>query len=412
MQEIAIVGAGPYGLSIAAHLRKRGLSFRIFGPPMDTWLRHMPIGMCLKSDGFASDLYDPDSAFTLKKFCAERGIPYADMGLPVKLETFNAYGLAFKDRMVPESENKLVIGIEQTSDGFRLQLDNGETCFARHVVLAVGVTHFEYIPENLAHLPAQFLSHSARHRDLAPFNGRHVVVVGGGASALDIAALMHEAGANIELVARRPELKFHSKPTGKPRSWWKKLRHPDSGLGPGMRSRFFADAPWAFRYLPENLRVELVKRTLGPSGGYFIRDLVVGKLPLHLGCTIEQAEIQSNAVHLHLRAQDGSTKEIVTDHVIAATGYKVNPERLRFLSDELRSAIRTAGGAPILSRGFESSVPGLYFSGLASANSFGPVMRFAFGAGFASRRIAEALEKSVARNPSTVPAVRYAVNAK
>jgi thioredoxin reductase len=412
MQEIAIVGAGPYGLSIAAHLRKRGLSFRIFGPPMDTWISHMPKGMCLKSDGFASDLYDPDSAFTLKKFCAERGIPYADMGLPVKLETFNAYGLAFQDRMVPESENKLVIGLERTSDGFRLQLDNGETCLARHVVLAVGVTHFEYIPENLAHLPAQFLSHSARHRDLTPFKGRNVVVVGGGASALDIAALMHEAGANVELVARRPELKFHSKPTGKPRSWWKKLRHPDSGLGPGMRSRFFADAPWAFRYLPENLRVELVKRTLGPSGGYFIRDLVVGKLPLHLGCTIERAEIQGNSVHLHLHVQDGSAKEIVTDHVIAATGYKVNPERLRFLSEELRSAIRTAGGAPILSPAFESSVPGLYFSGLASANSFGPVMRFAFGAGFASRRIAAALEKSVARNPKTVPAVRYAVNAK
>jgi hypothetical protein len=412
MQEIAIVGAGPYGLSIAAHLRKRGLSFRIFGPPMDTWLRHMPVGMCLKSDGFASDLYDPDSAFTLKKFCTEQGIPYADMGLPVKLETFNAYGLAFKDRMVPELENKLVIGIERTSEGFRLQLNSGETCHARRVVLAVGVTHFEYVPENLAHLPAQFLSHSARHREVTPFNGRNVVVVGGGASALDMAGLLQEAGAHVQLVARRQELKFHSKPMGKRRSWWQRLRHPDSGLGPGMRSRFFADAPWAFRYLPENLRVELVKRTLGPSGGYFIRDLVVGKLPLHLGCKIERAEIQGSAVHLHLRAQDGSTKEVVTDHVIAATGYKVSPERLRFLSDELRSAIRTVGGAPILSRGFESSVPGLYFSGLASANSFGPVMRFAFGAGFASRRIAEALQAAVERSPSTVPAVRYAVNAK
>jgi thioredoxin reductase len=412
MQEIAIVGAGPYGLSIAAHLRKRGLSFRIFGPPMDTWLSHMPKGMCLKSDGFASDLYDPDGALTLKKFCAERGIPYADMGLPVKLETFNAYGLAFQDRMVPELENKMVTGVERTNEGFRVQLDNGETCYARHVVLAVGVTHFEYVPENLAQLPAAFLSHGARHREVAPFKGRNVVVLGGGASALDLAGLLHEAGANVQLIARRRELKFHSKPTGKPRSWWQRLRHPDSGLGPGMRSRFFADAPWAFRYLPENLRLELVKRTLGPSGGYFIRDLVVGKVPLLLSQNVERAEIQNNAVHLYLRAHDGSAKEIVADHVIAATGYKVNLARLRFLSDDLCSAIRTAGGAPVLSRGFESSVPGLYFSGIAAAASFGPVMRFAFGAGFASRRIAEALEKSVARNPSTVPAVRYAVNAK
>jgi thioredoxin reductase len=412
MHEIAVVGAGPYGLSIASHLRKRGLSFRIFGPAMDTWISHMPKGMCLKSDGFASDLYDPDGALTLKKYCAERGIRYADMGIPVRLETFTEYGLAFRDRLVPELENKQVVGIKRTPDGFSLTLDRGETFSARRVVLAVGVTHFEYLPDNFSHLPEQFLSHSARHREVAPFKGRDVVVVGGGASALDLAGLLQEAGANVQLVARKRELKFHSKPTGKPRSWWKKLRHPDSGLGPGLRSRFFANAPWAFRFLPESLRVDLVKRTLGPSGGYFVHDMVVGKVPLHLGYTIERAEMQSNKVHLHLRAQDGSAKELVADHVIAATGYRVDLKRLNFLSDELRSEIRTAGGSPILSRGFESSVPGLYFAGLAAANSFGPVMRFAFGAGFAAQRISTALAKAVARHPSRVPASQYAVNEK
>jgi len=412
MQDIAIVGAGPYGLSVAAHLRKAGLSFRIFGPPMDTWISHMPKGMSLKSDGFASDIYDPDGAFTLEKFCAERSIPYADMGLPVRLNTFISYGLTFKDRMVPELENKMVIGIERTKDGFSLQLDNGETCNVRHVVLAVGITHFEYIPENLAHLPEQFLSHSAKHCDVASFKGRSVVVIGAGASALDLAGLMHEAGANVQLVARSPELKFHSKPTGKPRPWWKKLRHPDSGLGPGMRSRFFANAPWAFHYLPERLRIALVERTLGPSGGYFIRDMVVDKVPTLLGCTVERAEVQGNAVHLHLRLEDGSVKEVVTEHVIAATGYRVDIDRLNFLSEELRSQIRKAAGSPILSRSFESSVPGLYFAGIASANSFGPVMRFAFGAGFTARRITEALERSVAPSPSQVPDVELAVSAK
>jgi hypothetical protein len=276
----------------------------------------------------------------------------------------------------------------------------------------VGVTHFEYLPDSLSHLPEQFLSHSARHREVAGFKGRNVVVIGGGASALDLAGLLHEAGANVELVARKKELKFHSKPTGKPRSWWKKLRHPDSGLGPGMRSRFFANAPWAFQYLPESLRIDVVKRTLGPSGGYFIHDMVVGRVPMHMGYTIDRAEVQGSYVHLHLRGQDGSATELVTEHVIAATGYKVDLKRLGFLSDELRSEIRTAAGAPILSRGFESSVPGLYFAGLAAANSFGPVMRFAFGAGFAARRISAVLAKAVARHPARVPAVRYAVNEK
>ena len=412
MQEIAIVGAGPYGLSIAAHLRKRGLPFRIFGPPMDTWVSHMPKGMCLKSDGFASDLYDPDGAFTLKQFCAERNIPYADMGLPVGLETFTSYGLAFKERMVPELENKLVIGIERANDGFVLQLDGGETCKAHRVVLAAGVTHFEYVPENLAHLPPQFVSHSARHREVASFKGRNVVILGAGASALDLAGLMQEAGVNVQLVARSTNLKFHTKPTGKSRSLWKKLRHPDSGLGPGMRSRFFANAPWAFHYLPESLRIELVKRTLGPSGGYFIHDMVVGKVPLLLGYTIERAQVENNALHLHLHGQDGSTQKVVADHVIAATGYKVDLERLLFLSKELRAQVRTVGGAPILSTGFESSVSGLYFSGIAAANSFGPVMRFAFGAGFAARRISEALARSVARNRAQAPGAVLVENEK
>lgn len=412
MQEIAIVGAGPYGLSIAAHLRKRGLPFRIFGPPMDTWISHMPKGMCLKSDGFASDIYDPDRAFTLKQFCAERGIPYADMGIPVRLETFTEYGLAFRDRLVPELENKQVVGIKSTPDGFALTLDTGETFSARRVVLAVGVTHFEYLPDNLAHLPAQFLTHSAKHREVSAFKGRKVVVIGGGASALDLAGLLHEAGANVELVARKKELKFHTKPTGTPRSWWKKLRHPDSGLGPGMRSRFFANAPWAFQFLPESVRIDVVKRTLGPSGGYFIHDMVVGKVPMHLGYTIEGAEVQGSNVHLQLRSQDGTPKEVVTEHVIAATGYKVDLKSLNFLSDELRARIQTGGGSPILSRGFESTVPGLYFAGLAAANSFGPVMRFAFGAGFAAKRISAALAQAVANQPSRVPAVQYAVNEK
>jgi len=412
MQDIAVVGAGPYGLSIAAHLRKRGLSFRIFGPPMDTWISHMPKGMCLKSDGFASDIYDPDRVFTLKKFCAERGIPYADMGLPVRLETFTSYGLAFKDRMVPELENKMVVGIERIKNGFSVQLDSGETCEARRVVLAIGITHFEYVPENLAHLPAQFFSHSARHHEVAAFKGKDVVVLGAGASALDMAGLLHDAGANVQLVARAKELKFHTKPTGKPRSWWKRIRHPDSGLGPGLRSRFFANAPWAFQCLPESIRIDVVKRALGPSGGYFIHDLVMGKVPLLLGYTIERAEVQNNSVHLHLRGHDGSAKEVVTGHVIAATGYKVDIERLTFLSKDIRSAIRQTAGSPVLSRRFESSVLGLYFAGIAAANSFGPVMRFAFGAGFAARRISAALAKTAARNPAAVSSVTLAVNEK
>jgi cation diffusion facilitator CzcD-associated flavoprotein CzcO len=412
MLNTAIIGAGPYGLSIAAHLRARQIPFRIFGRPMDSWLSHMPKGMLLKSDGFASNISDPNSAFTLKQFCMERGIPYADCGSPVSLETFSAYGLAFRARMVPELEEKLVDQVDNSDEGFSVRLENGETFTTQRIVLAVGITHFEYVPENLSHLPVQYLTHSASHREVEPFKGRNVVVIGGGASALDLAGLLHQAGAEVQLVSRQPSLVFHSRPTGKVRSLWQRLRSPSSGLGPGLRSRFFADAPWFFYYLPERLRLKAVERALGPSGGYFVKDMVVGKLPLLLGYSPEHAEVQRGKVHLRLGSLDGTTRDIVTEHVIAATGYKVDLARLKFLSSSLRSQVQTVNGAPVLSSAFESSVPGLYFSGVAAANNFGPVMRFAFGARFAASRLANALQKAQSHHAEAAAAARVTASAE
>ena len=412
MTDTIIVGAGPYGLSIAAHLRQSGVPFRIFGRPMDTWTSHMPKGMMLKSDGFASDLYDPQGALTLKKFCAERGIPYADTGKPVLLETFCAYGLAFRERLVPDLEETNVTYVEKVPGGFKVHLENGEAAEARRVVLAIGITHFENVPETLEHLPAQYFTHSARHRAVDTYRGRKVIVIGAGASALDMAGLMHDAGAEVELVSRKSEISFHSAPTAKKRSLWQRLTRPSSGLGPGLKSLFFAESPLAFHYLPGHLRLEAVQRALGPSGGYFIKNKVVGKVPMHLGYAPEGAEVRDGKVHLTLRSVDGSTKNVVADHIVAGTGYRVNIDNLEFLSDEIRSAVQQTNGSPVLSSNFESSVPGLYFTGIAAANSFGPVMRFAFGAKFTAQRLTKVLKKSVVRESVAMQAVEVAVNTK
>jgi len=396
--EVAIIGAGPYGLSIAAHFRSIGIPFRIFGRPMDSWVSHMPKGMMLKSDGFASNISDPDGVFTLGRFCAAQGIEYSDSKFPVSLETFAAYGLAFKERMVPEIEDKLVIGLARLDDGFLLRLDTDETVVARRVVLAVGITHFEHVPANLAHLSPEYLSHSFQHRDLEPFRGRDVVVIGGGASATDLAGLLYEAGCRVQLVARQETLKFHSPPpVGEPRSLWKRIRHPQSGLGPGLRSRFYADAPLLFNYLPKNLRLKIVRKHLGPAGGWFAKEKVMGKVPLALGCKIESADVGNGRVLLRLRSEDGAVREITAEHIIAATGYKVDVRRLKFLSEEIRANLKTVNDAPALSSKFESSVPGLYFVGIAAANNFGPLMRFAFGADFVARRLARTVAKSFAK---------------
>jgi hypothetical protein len=403
MLETAIVGAGPYGLSIAAHFRNLGIPFRIFGRLMDSWRSHMPKGMHLKSDGFASNIYDPDDDFTLQKFCAERGIEYSDAGIPVRLDTFSAYGQAFKERKVPELEDKLVTSVEPVAEGFRLSLDDGESFTARRVILAVGITHFEYLPAELANLPQEFLSHSFRHHDLEAFRGRNVVVIGGGSSATDMAGLLHEVDAEVTLVSRRTALKFHGRPeVGKTPTLWQSIQRPRSGIGPGWRLRFCADAPMAFHHLPESLRLEAVRRILGPSGGWFAKDKVIGKVPLLLGQTPESAAIQQGRVRLHLRAADGSKSEVTTEHVIVATGYKVALDRLQFLSPEIRSQLKLVGGSPVLSSRFESSMPGLYFAGLTAANSFGPVMRFAFGAGFAARTITRAVRRSLGQQSVSV----------
>lgn len=412
MTEIAIVGAGPYGLSVAAHLRGKGIPFRIFGRPMDSWRSHMPKGMSLKSDGFASNISDPNGTLTLEKFCAERGIEYGHTAVPVRLDTFTAYGLTFRDRLVSELEEKMVTSIERVGNGFRLRLDDGEVFTARRVVMAVGITHYENMPAVFANQPEQYVTHSFHHAEPEKFRGRNVVVIGGGSSAVDLIVELHDAGAQTQLLVRQPILKFHSKPDrDKPRSLWQRMFHPMSGLGTGMRSTLFCTFPTFYRYLPKSMRLDIVRRHLGPSAPWFTRDRMVGRVPIQLNTTAERVEIRDGKVHLFVR-QEGVQREIVTDHVIAATGYRVNLDRLKFLSDDLRNSIEHIERSPVLKTNFESSVPGLYFVGVSASNTFGPLMRFAFGADFAARHLTDRLNKTLAREGATVPAQRVVATSK
>src|ERR1700733_1403081 len=200
-----IIGAGPYGLSIAAQLSKSRLTFRIFGSPMQSWRNHMPKGMLLKSEGFATSLYDPDSSFTLRHYCEEKNLPYEDVGNPVPLEVFSAYGLEFQKRLVPTLEQTDITSVSRTSEGFELETADGQTVLARTVIVATGITHFSYLPPFLADLPGSHVTHSSEHRDLSSFRGSTFLVAGAGASAVDIAAILHEEGSHVQVVARPKE---------------------------------------------------------------------------------------------------------------------------------------------------------------------------------------------------------------
>jgi thioredoxin reductase len=106
---------------------------------------------------------------------------------------------------------------------------------------------------------------------------------------------------------------------------------------------------------------------------------------------MKQARLRGSKIALTFTQQDGTDTEMEFDHVIAATGYKVSLERLRFIHPHLRKQVATREDVPVLSRNFETSVPGLYCVGLASSNSFGPLCRFAYGAKFTSSRLARHL---------------------
>lgn len=388
--DIAIIGAGPYGLAVAAHLRAAGVDHLIFGLPMEMWQRHMPEGMLLKSDGFASNLYDPANELSLSRFCKERSIEYSDDQIPVRLKTFVEYGMAFKERFAPALKETTVHSVRQRGSGFEFDLETGGTVRVRRIVAATGIGHFRYMPPALAALEPGFVSHSYDHHELGQFADRSVAVIGGGASAIDLAGLLKERGCDVTLISRRKNLIFANPPSPK-ESLWRRIRHPRSGIGPGLKSRLCTDAPLLFHFLPDRFRGEIVRRHLGPAAGWPMKSMVSGRVPVLCGRELVTASISGGRVHLELRSETGDIASVSVDHVVAATGYRVDIQRLNYLDESLLSTLAQVNQTPRLSTRFESSIEGLFFAGPVTANSFGPMMRFAFGAGFTSQRLVASL---------------------
>ena len=281
--DVAVIGAGPYGLSLAAHLRAQGVSYRHFGVPMRLWRDAMPKGMFLKSQGFASNLSDPKGTHTLEAFCQATGRPYQSYGLPVPLDTFTSYGQWFASELDLKVEEVLVTGLARRPDGFEVSLADGGRFVARRVVVAIGVEHFAYVPRPLSDLSASGCTHSSAHTDLAAFGGRDVVVVGAGQSALESAALLHENGAAVQVLARESAVAWNGLPLDPDRPLLRRLREPESGLGSGWATWFYSDHPDLFRRLPRRTRVYRARTALGPAGACWLRERVAGQFPVRTG---------------------------------------------------------------------------------------------------------------------------------
>jgi cation diffusion facilitator CzcD-associated flavoprotein CzcO len=394
VRPVAVIGAGPFGLSTAAHLRARGIPVRVFGDPMVSWRDHMPAGMLLKSTPAASNLDAPQRGHTLVDYCDAAGIRrlVTDEDI-VPVETFIAYGQWFQQQLVPELEQVRVVSVDRSErGGFQLKLDSGESFTARAVVVATGLSGLSHLPRELADAapdgptPTGPLSHSSQHHDLTRYSGKELIVVGAGQSALETAALAAEAGARVRVVARgRGTVAFGAPPWKQPR-----LR-PESPFGRAWSLWALTYYPHPYRRLPAGARHYLVRRVLGPLGAWWLRDRFEGKVQVTEVDRILKADTADGHPTLEVLTHAGARDRLAADHVIAATGYRVDLAAMDFLGHELRTTLAVSRGTPRLGAGYVSSVPGLYFTGLPAAASYGPVMRFVCGTEFASPRLARHL---------------------
>jgi len=395
---VVVVGAGPYGLAVAAHLKGRGVPARVFGEPMASWRELMPRGMFLKSTPSASSISAPKPGSNLEDFLSATGRDPIVGHHQVPLDVFYDYGSWFQERQVPHLERQQVVTVERHPRGFAVALDSGEELLARSVLVASGHSRFAYIPPELESIAPDgpsvtgVLSHSGQHSDMAPFAGREVAVIGAGQSALESAALLHESGASVRLLVRGDQVHFADRPADIDRQGAGTLLKPESPLGPGWSHVGFSYVPGAFRYLPLSTRLWLVAHILGPFGGWWLRERVEGQLPVDLGERVTEASLDGERVVLKLAGRGGS-HTVAVDHVMAATGYRPDVDALEFLAPDLRAEIARSKSWPRLNASYESSVPGLFFTGLAAASAFGPLMRFVAGTRFAARRVTPALAR-------------------
>jgi hypothetical protein len=380
MMPVAVIGAGPYGLAVGAYLRAAGIDAHLLGEPMESWRSNMPAGMLLRSRHRSSHIAAPGLRWSIDAWAADSGVDPAD---PMRIEDFIAYGTWYQRKAIPDLDRRRVRRLVRERRGFSLELEDGEELLAERVVVAAGIVPFARRPELFGGLPADLVSHSSEHSSMEPFEGRKVLVLGAGQSALETAALLGEAGATAHVVARAAGFGWlppHNR--GGFGSAARGLILPPTDVG-GRVTGWLAATPRALRHSPEGLRAWVDRRCMAPVGAAWLRPRLES-VPLEAERVIETAAEDGGGLRVGFR--DGG--EETFDHLILCTGYQVDMSRYRFLDSDLLAAIRRVGGTPQLGKGLESSVPGLHFAGASAAASFGPIVRFVVGTWFAAPAVA------------------------
>lgn len=377
--DVAIIGAGPYGLSSAAHLKALGMDVRVFGEPMEFWANGTPSGMLLRSPREASTISDPSSAFTLEEYEKATGTA------PVKRlprDTFVSYGKWFQTKLGELVDRRNVSRLCRDGAGFKLFLPDGEVIRAKRVVVATGIAKFKSVPEQFADLPGGRVSHCYDGRPFSKM-GKRVAVIGAGQSAIESAALLGEAGLSVELIAKIPVLRWigmHQKlhqlgPVSK-------MLYSKHDIGPMGISRLVAYPNLMYR-IPLWAKDRIRKRAVRAAGAPWL----IPRLPA-LTITTSRSVVSAAEVdgELQLKLDDGTERRV--DHVLLGTGYRVDISKYEFLCESLLKDIKQIDGYPDVSAGLSSSVPDLHFTGATAARKFGPLLYFVTGTDFAARELA------------------------
>lgn len=376
--QFLIVGAGPFGLAAAAQARQHGIETLVLGRPMGFWEDHMPTGMILRSEW---DWHlDPLDVHTIEAWLAERGMDKADI-TPFPLDDYLAYARWFQDRKGIEAIPRMVRRLDQGTDGrFKATLENGETLTAKNVLLALGFACFPHEPaEYRDKIPVDRCSHTCDQVDFTDLAGKRCLIIGGRQSAFEWAALLAEAGADRVDVCHR-----HDTPAFATADW--------SWVGPLVDG--IEKEPGWFRNLSETERQDVNDR-LWREGRLKVEPWLWPRLDR------DEVTIRPLTTVTACRSGPGDTLtlslsgdgSLTADHVILATGYKVDMGRLPLLNrGNLRDRIETRNGSPVLDLGFQTSVPGLYVTSLPASQDFGPFFGFTIAVRASARMIIAAVE--------------------
>jgi FAD-dependent urate hydroxylase len=364
--DLLIIGAGPYGLALAAYARHLEIDHRVVGRPMGFWTEHMPAGMYLRS---ASDWsLDPLDARSIPAFLATRGQCPADAE-PLSRECYLEYARWFQERRGIEARSVLVRRLDAESgrrDRFIATTDGGVIA-ARFVALAIGFSSFASLPPEVVNrVPAGRYAHTC---DLVAFNeleGQRCLIIGGRQSAFEWAALLREAGAASVHVAHR-----HASPAFRAADW--------SWVAPAVEG-MVEDPGWFRRLSPEGQ--DAIGARLWAEGRLKVEPWLESRVRrdgVHLWPETRVTGFEPDAGGaLSVRLEPGP--RLTVDHVVLATGYKVQLRRVPFLaSGNLLPEIAADDGYPRLSERFETSVPGLFITSMPATRDFGPFFAFTVG---------------------------------